>query len=91
MYWFTELKTANDDIRKQFGVVVGCTGTGKSEMVRIMCNKSQEGTIYYKPIEAKNFTMKLVRDLGMKIAPSNIMDIILSIVLGLTSGSGTGA
>ena len=73
LQWFVQ-RNLND---KQFGVIVGPTGTGKTEIVRTMCNKIPEGVLYHEVVESKSFTENLARELNMKIAPSNFLDIVL--------------
>ena len=57
---------------------MGPTGTGKSSIVRRMCNKYPERVLYCEAVETKTFTTKLAKELNMKIAPSSILDIILA-------------
>jgi len=45
-----------------------------------MCNESPEGVLYYKVGETKNFAVELAKELDMKIAPSNILDIALGYI-----------
>jgi len=56
---------------------VGPTGTGKTSMVRKLCNKYPEGILYQEVVNTNNFLKYLAKELGMKIASSNIFDIIL--------------
>ena len=63
---------------KQFGVIVGPTGTGKSAVVRNVCNKDPEGTLYVEVTEPGEFVQQLAHELNLKIVPSNILDIALS-------------
>ena len=77
--WFVKGNRNNCDSpdMKQFGVIVGPTGTGKSALVRKICNKYPEGIIYLEIKEPRKFAKHLASALNFKIAPSNIFDILL--------------
>jgi len=56
----------DNDFRKQFGIIVGRTGTGKTTTVQKLCNKYPEGVLYYELLvpaafyyKGKHFTMHL--------------------------------
>ena len=76
LYWFIQCNLQSDT-EKQFGIVLGPTGTGKTSIVRKLCNNMPKGILYYEVAEPLNFTNKLAKELGMKIAPSNLLDIVL--------------
>ena len=52
-------------------------GTGKSTIVRNICNKFPEGLLYVEVSEPRKFTKHLTLALNLKIAPSGVFDIIL--------------
>ena len=63
--------------KNYFGVVVGPTGTGKTSLVTSECNKHPGGVLYYNACEPRVFAKELAEAVGMKIAPSNILDLLL--------------
>ena len=55
LQWFIQRDLACDPCNKQFGVVVGPTGTGKSALIREVCNKDPKGTLYVEVREPEEF------------------------------------
>ena len=76
LHWFVHCNLKGNT-GKQYGVIVGPTGTGKTSMIRSMCNKFLNGMLYCEVTEAKKFMRELAVSLNMKISPSNITDLIL--------------
>ena len=64
-------------VKNYFGVVIGPTGTGKSALVTSECNKHPGGVLYYNACEPQVFSKRLAEAIGMKIGPSNILDLLL--------------
>ena len=62
---------------KQFGIIVGLTGTGKSAIVRNMCYRFPEGVIYCEVNEPRSFVQDFAEEINLKIVPSNVFDITL--------------
>ena len=63
--------------RTTFGLIVGPTGTGKTALVTKECNTCPEGVLYYNVCEPKVFAHELAEAVGMKVGPSNILDLVL--------------
>ena len=63
--------------KKSFGLIVGPTGSGKTALVTKECNRFPKGVLYYNVCEPEMFTKKLAEEIGMKVGPSNIFDLIL--------------
>lgn len=64
-----------DENRRTFGLVVGPTGTGKTEIVRNLCNRYSHGVIYHDVREPKAFSSGLTKSVAMKISPSSVFDL----------------
>ena len=64
-------------VKNYFGVVIGPTGTGKSALVTSECNKHPGGVLYYNACEPQVFAKELAEAIGMKVGPSNILDLFL--------------
>jgi len=70
-----QLPTAEEG--RGFGLIVGPTGTGKTTLVRTACAELPGGVLYYNVRETKDFCTELAETVGMKIAPSNVFDLLL--------------
>ena len=78
LWWYVQdLNNDNSASAKQFGIIVGPTGTGKSAIVRNMCHRFPEGLIYCKVSEPKNFVEHFAEELKLIVAPSSRLDIAL--------------
>ena len=53
-----------------FGVIIGPIGTGKTV-------HHPKGVLYYNTCEPEDFSRELAEAVGMKVGPSNILDLIL--------------
>ena len=67
-------------LRRKFGLIVGPTGTGKTVLVTNLCNSYPEGVLYYEVREPKALATGLARAVSMKIAPSNVFDLVLGYI-----------
>ena len=63
-----------------FGVIIGPSGSGKTTAVTALCNRFSEGVLYYEIDEPNSFVSGLSREIGLKIAPSTFLDLILGYV-----------
>ena len=63
-----------------FGAIIGPSGTGKTLAVKDLCNRYPEGVLYHEVWEPKRFVEALAEDVGMKIKPDNVLDLLLEYV-----------
>ena len=69
--------SSNPKFKNTFGLIVGPSGTGKSALVTKECNRLPKGVLYHNVCEPKDFARELAEAVGMKIGPSNILDLLL--------------
>ena len=69
---FASWRKGKKKAKKQLGIV-GPMSTGKSSIVREMCNISPGGVLY---CEAENVCRKLAIEVNMKISPPNTITYI---------------
>ena len=72
----------SEDEREQedstcFGAIIGPTGTGKTLAVKDLCNRYPEGVLYHEVELSKCFVEALAKDVGMKIKPDSVLDLLL--------------
>ena len=60
--WFVQRDLVSDARNKQFGVIVGPTRTGKSAVVRNVCNKDPKGLLYVEVTEPGKFVQRLAQE-----------------------------
>jgi len=63
-----------------FSILIGPSGSGKSYIVRKLCNQFSHGVLYFEIKEPENFAIWLAEEVGMKLAPRNLMDLALGYV-----------
>ena len=61
-------------------LVVGPSGTGKSVLMRDLCNKFPHGLLYLEVVEPASFPTNLAKEIGMKLSPSNVLYLVLGYV-----------
>ena len=73
-----------DGSDKFFGIVLGPMGTGKTQLIREVC-QSREGCLYFELDGAELFPERLADALGMRMKPTAI-DVLLGKYFSSTSG-----
>ena len=73
----SNLDEMDGDEGKGFSVIVGPSGTGKTVAVTHICNESPQGVLYVEVVSANSFMFDIAKEIGMKVAPSGIIDLIL--------------
>ena len=72
---------------RDFGVVLGPTGTGKSDATRKACNgKQTAGVLYCEIVDFSFFSKDLAKTIGMSLEPTSLIDVILSYLIQLQRG-----
>lgn len=69
--------STDPSIKKSFGLIVVPTGNGKTPLVKKECNRFPRGVPYYNVCEPEMFTKELAEEIGMRVGPSNILDLVL--------------
>ena len=64
--------------RSLFGLLVGPSGTGKTVAITHLCNKFPEGVVYCEVREPFAFPATLATEVGMKLNPFGLLDLVLS-------------
>ena len=62
----------------QFGVVVGPSGTGKTLLMREVCNDFPKGVLYVEIFDAHSCVKELAKAAGMVTSPQSLVDLALS-------------
>jgi len=69
--WFFEGKMIDST---RFGVP---SGSGKTYLMTKLCNEYKSSYLYHKILEPDSFVTGLSETVGMKVAPSTILDVML--------------
>ena len=62
----------------RFGVVIGPSGTGKSLLMREVCNDFPTGVLYIEIFNAHSCVKELAKAAGMVTSPQSLIDLALS-------------
>ena len=71
--------------KKTFGVILGPTGSGKTTLVREICNDYTSGVLYMELSDSESFNRVLAKTIGMDLEPTSWFDVI-SVLLCYTIG-----
>ena len=65
-----------------FGLIVGPSGTGKTTIVRDLCERLPKGVLYHEArgFGREQFVQSLAEEVGMKIRPTSIFDLLLACI-----------
>ena len=66
----------------RFSIIIGHSGSGKTQAVRELCNKFPQGILYFEICEPNMFVRSLSQEIGMKLVPTTVLDLALSYVSG---------
>ena len=66
--------------RSLFGLLVGPSGTGKTVAITYLCNKFPKGAMYCEVREPFAFPETLATEVGMKLDPFGLIDLLLSYI-----------
>ena len=75
-----ELYVNNKGDSTCFGVIVGPSGTGKTIAVKDLCHTYPEGVFYHEISDPKSFVLALAEEVGMKIKPLSVFDLMLEYI-----------
>lgn len=70
----------NEQPKAKLGLVMGPSGTGKSILLREVCNKFPHGLIYIEVVEPVSFPIALAKEISMKLAPSSVLDLLFGYI-----------
>ena len=70
-----ENSAGEDDEYIPFGVVVGPSGTGKTLLMREVCNESPTGVLYMEVFDPSSCVEELAKATGMVTSPQNLVNI----------------
>ena len=65
-----------------FGIVIGPSGTGKTALVRRMCNRDPKGILYFEVFDPLCFAQDLGTAVGMVQRPTSPIDLLLMFISG---------